>query len=241
VPVVLCFEKEYPDGLPEGQFEARPSESVDLEVNLLEMGEGAPPSGCVLQEYSLMASTARWLRLTDNADSTWLLAFDAPDATSLELELGETLNVSFRAGPDVQTLGTFHQSALVLSRNDEPIMFIADGSYADDVAALVADVVELSREDMICESYDSECSFRYWSLRLRIGDEEGVLDPAQGLGRIGDFVNRSAPTGRPSGPEGMLHTFNQVLRPAFPDLKVEIHEQIAEGDKVTTRKPATGQ
>lgn len=55
-----------------------------------------------------------------------------------------------------------------------------------------------------------------------------------------DFVNRSAPPGAPMGPEGMLITFNRVLRPAFPDLVVEIHDQIAEGDKVTTRKTIRG-
>ena len=55
-----------------------------------------------------------------------------------------------------------------------------------------------------------------------------------------DFVNRSALPGAPSGPEGMLFTFNRVLRPAFPDLSVEIHDQVAEGDKVTTRKTIRG-
>lgn len=55
-----------------------------------------------------------------------------------------------------------------------------------------------------------------------------------------DFVNRSAPPGAPSGPERMLFTFNRMLRPALPDLSVEIHDQIAEGDKVTTRKTIRG-
>jgi predicted ester cyclase len=55
-----------------------------------------------------------------------------------------------------------------------------------------------------------------------------------------DFVNRSAPPGAPTGPEGMLFTFNRVLRPAFPDLSVEIRDQVAEGDKVTTRKTIHG-
>jgi len=55
-----------------------------------------------------------------------------------------------------------------------------------------------------------------------------------------EFVNRTAAPGVPSGPDGMLHTFNHVLRPALPDLLVEIHEQIAEGDKVTTRKTIHG-
>jgi predicted ester cyclase len=55
-----------------------------------------------------------------------------------------------------------------------------------------------------------------------------------------DFVNRTAPPGAPTGPEGMLATFNRVLRPALPDLSVEIHDQVAEGDKVTTRKTIRG-
>jgi predicted ester cyclase len=55
-----------------------------------------------------------------------------------------------------------------------------------------------------------------------------------------DFVNRTAPPGTPDGPEGLLHVFNRVLRPALPDLTVTIHEQVAEGDKVTTRKTISG-
>jgi predicted ester cyclase len=55
-----------------------------------------------------------------------------------------------------------------------------------------------------------------------------------------EFVNHSAAPGSPSGPEGMIFTFNHVLRPAFPDLTVEIHDQIAEGDYVTTRKTLHG-
>jgi predicted ester cyclase len=55
-----------------------------------------------------------------------------------------------------------------------------------------------------------------------------------------DFVNRTAHPGAPVGPEGMIHTFNRILRPALPDLTVEIHDQVAEGDKVTTRKTLRG-
>jgi predicted ester cyclase len=54
------------------------------------------------------------------------------------------------------------------------------------------------------------------------------------------FVNRTAAPGMSTGPDGMLFTFQRVLRPAFPDLKVEIHDQVAEGDKVTTRKTLRG-
>jgi predicted ester cyclase len=55
-----------------------------------------------------------------------------------------------------------------------------------------------------------------------------------------DFVNHSAPPGTPAGSEGMWHTFQTLLRPALSNLTVEIHDQVAEGDKVTTRKTITG-
>ncbi|WP_458070847.1 ester cyclase [Rhodanobacter sp. BL-MT-08] len=55
-----------------------------------------------------------------------------------------------------------------------------------------------------------------------------------------DFINRSAPPGTDNGALGMWNTFNNVLRPAMPDIKVEILDQVAEGDRVTTRKRITG-
>jgi len=54
------------------------------------------------------------------------------------------------------------------------------------------------------------------------------------------FVNRSAPPGAPSDGESMWNTFEQVLRPAIAGLAVTIHDQIAEGNKVTTRKTISG-
>lgn len=54
------------------------------------------------------------------------------------------------------------------------------------------------------------------------------------------FINHAAPQGMPNGPENMWNTFQNVLRPALSDLKVTIHDQIAEGDKVTTRKTISG-
>jgi len=51
-----------------------------------------------------------------------------------------------------------------------------------------------------------------------------------------DFINHTAPPGTPTGPEGVVYFFNHLLKPSFPDLKVVIHGQVAEGDKVTTRK-----
>jgi predicted ester cyclase len=56
----------------------------------------------------------------------------------------------------------------------------------------------------------------------------------------GEFVNQTAPSGVPKGPDGVRYFFNNFLKPAFTDLKVVIHDQLAEGDKVTTRKSFHG-
>lgn len=55
-----------------------------------------------------------------------------------------------------------------------------------------------------------------------------------------DFINHAAPPGMPNGPESMWNTFQNILRPALSDLRVTIHDQIAEDDKVTTRKTISG-
>jgi steroid delta-isomerase-like uncharacterized protein len=51
-----------------------------------------------------------------------------------------------------------------------------------------------------------------------------------------DVVNHSAPPGSSTGADGMIHFLQNVLRTGFPDLSVEILDQVAEGDLVTTRK-----
>lgn len=55
-----------------------------------------------------------------------------------------------------------------------------------------------------------------------------------------DFINRTAPEGAPNNSDSLWYFFNSMLRPAFPDLKVIIHQQIAEGDLVTSIKSITG-
>lgn len=55
-----------------------------------------------------------------------------------------------------------------------------------------------------------------------------------------DFINHTAPPGSPTDGSGVVYFFNHMLRPAFPDLAVEIYDQVAEGDKVTTRKAFHG-
>jgi predicted ester cyclase len=55
-----------------------------------------------------------------------------------------------------------------------------------------------------------------------------------------DFVNRTATPGTAPGIDGLRHMLFRVLRPAFPDLRVEIQEQVAERDLVTTRKSLHG-
>lgn len=51
-----------------------------------------------------------------------------------------------------------------------------------------------------------------------------------------DVINHAAPEGSPNGPESMRYFIWEVLRRGFPDVQVEILDQVAEGDRVTTRK-----
>ena len=69
--------------------------------------------------------------------------------------------------------------------------------------------------------------------------EQGNADSINAL-MDNKFVNRSAPAGMNNGSQGMIWFFNEILRPAMPDLKVIIHDQVAEGDMVTTRKTISG-
>ncbi|MCE7067164.1 ester cyclase [Dyadobacter sp. CY326] len=68
---------------------------------------------------------------------------------------------------------------------------------------------------------------------------EGKLDSFKEL-TDEQFINRSAPAGMNNGADGMIYFFNEILRPAIPDMNVTIHEQVAEGDLVTTRKTISG-
>jgi len=54
------------------------------------------------------------------------------------------------------------------------------------------------------------------------------------------FINHSAPPGASRDRESLWHTFDALLRPAFSSLRVEIEEQVAERNLVTTRKIITG-
>lgn len=55
-----------------------------------------------------------------------------------------------------------------------------------------------------------------------------------------DAVNHSAPPGSPNGPQSMSYFILDVLRKGLPDIRVEILDQIAEGDTVATRKVLRG-
>ena len=74
-----------------------------------------------------------------------------------------------------------------------------------------------------------------------------LVDEAQSKGNIDvvdelladDFVDHSPFPGMPPTREGVKALFG-YLRSAFPDLQVTISEQIAESDKVVTRKTFLG-
>jgi predicted ester cyclase len=51
-----------------------------------------------------------------------------------------------------------------------------------------------------------------------------------------DFVNHTPQQGQSADRDSVAYFFNEMLRPAFPDLKVTIHDQVAERDEVVTRK-----
>ena len=53
------------------------------------------------------------------------------------------------------------------------------------------------------------------------------------------YNDPNVPGGKLTGPEGVKQ-FVQIYRTAFPDVRVTINDQIAEGDKVVTRWTATG-
>jgi predicted ester cyclase len=55
-----------------------------------------------------------------------------------------------------------------------------------------------------------------------------------------NVINHSAPIGTPAGPQSMSYFIIEVLRKGFPDIKVEILDQLAEGDRVCTRKTLHG-
>lgn len=55
-----------------------------------------------------------------------------------------------------------------------------------------------------------------------------------------DFIDHSALPGVSNGRDGILHFVLNILKKAFPDLRVDILDQVAEGDKVMTRKVFTG-
>ncbi|HEV8515970.1 MAG TPA: ester cyclase [Cyclobacteriaceae bacterium] len=53
-------------------------------------------------------------------------------------------------------------------------------------------------------------------------------------------INHAAPAGTPSGPESMRYFIIEVLRKGFPDIKVEILDQVADGDRICSRKALSG-
>jgi steroid delta-isomerase-like uncharacterized protein len=65
--------------------------------------------------------------------------------------------------------------------------------------------------------------------------EQGNMDSFHELVSA-NCINHSAPSGTSNGPDGMIYFLQHVLRKGFPDVQVEILDQIAERDRVMTRK-----
>jgi len=54
-----------------------------------------------------------------------------------------------------------------------------------------------------------------------------------------DFLDHEMPLGTPPGPEAAVQ-YRAMLHTAFPDLRIQIDEMIAEGDRVAVRATWTG-
>lgn len=83
---------------------------------------------------------------------------------------------------------------------------------------------------------DAKTVVRRFNEQVIAGGDRAAFEDLMAPG----FVNRSAPPGAPAGPESIWNTFENVLRPALAGLAVTIHDQVGEGDKVTTRKTISG-
>lgn len=83
---------------------------------------------------------------------------------------------------------------------------------------------------------DAKMAVQRFNEAVIAGGDRAVFEELMAPG----FVNRSAPAGAPAGAESLWNTFQNVLRPALAGLSVTIHDQIGEGDKVTTRKTISG-
>lgn len=83
---------------------------------------------------------------------------------------------------------------------------------------------------------DAKAAVRRFNQEVIGGGDRSAFEALMAPG----FVNRSAPPGAPSDAESMWNTFERVLRPALAEMAVTIHDQLAEGDKVTTRKSISG-
>lgn len=55
-----------------------------------------------------------------------------------------------------------------------------------------------------------------------------------------DFVNHSAPPGVSPASDGMIAFLQNVLWKSFSDIHIDILDQVAEADKVSTRKNVSG-
>jgi len=103
----------------------------------------------------------------------------------------------------------------------------------DDLACLPINIQnqamdeQLEKNKAVVLRFNHEC--------LANGDDsvlEHIMDP--------EFVNRSAMPGIDKGVEGMRFVIKEVLHKGLSQVRVEIDDIIAEGDRVATRKRILG-
>jgi len=102
--------------------------------------------------------------------------------------------------------------------------------------AIATNAQQLKEANSVVDTDQNKEVVRRFNLEVIQDGQEGSFKELMSP----NFVNRSAPAGAPNGPESMWNTFQNILRPALSGLTVTIHDQVAEGDRVTTRKTISG-
>jgi len=88
---------------------------------------------------------------------------------------------------------------------------------------------------MTTAAYNKSIVIRFNKEFIEAGDMQAfhdIVDPT--------FINHTAPAGIDNGPDGVAQMILEVMRKALTDLRVNIIQQVAEDDLVTTRKTITG-
>ena len=76
----------------------------------------------------------------------------------------------------------------------------------------------------ICLQYNNGAKQSYCARMSKEFIKEGNVNTVYEI-FAPDFINQTAPPGSPQSPETIIYFSDHLLKPAFPNLKVDIHDQ----------------